>query len=332
MFSEVRKILQKHVPVLLKDFISLSAPISGCWIDGTFGAGGYSRALLQNGACQVLAIDKDSTTKTFFKVLQNDYGDMIKFYNHSFADMGKNNDINSRTDILGVVLDLGVSSMHLDNPNRGFSFKQSGPLDMRMGNQSGPTASEIINLCSEATLADLIFFYGQERKARKIANRIVTERKKKKINTTLELAQIIRAIVPKNFGKDPATKTFQAIRIAVNNELKDLSRALTFAEKIVIKGGIIAVVTFHSIEDKIVKDFGKIMSGKASSTNRYSPPTAAPFASLKPVNKKPIVATADEIDRNKRARSAKLRVYKKVSDSPSGIVTSIQFPDVELGL
>ena len=138
--------------------------------------------------------------------------------------------------------------------------------------------------------------------------------------------------MPKNFKKDPATRTFQAIRIAVNNELKDLSRALTFAEKIIIKGGIIAVVTFHSIEDKIVKDFGKIMSGKASSTNRYRPPTSKTFASLIPVNKRPLVATSNEIDRNKRARSAKLRVYKKVSDNPSRNLTSIQFPEVELGI
>ncbi len=316
----------------MKDFISLSAPITGCWIDGTFGAGGYSRALLQNGACQVLAIDKDPMTKVFFKNLQNEYGNMVKFYNQNFADMGKNSDINSRNDICGVVLDLGVSSMHLDNPDRGFSFKESGPLDMRMGDQPGPTAREIINLCSEATLADLIFFYGQERKAKKIANRIVTERKKRKINTTLELAQIIRAIVPKNFNKDPATRTFQAIRIAVNNELKDLSRALTFAEKIIIKGGIIAVVSFHSIEDKIVKDFGKIMSGKASPTNRYSPPNFKTCASLIPLNKRPVVATANEIYSNKRARSAKLRVYKKVLDSPSRISTSVQFPEVDLGI
>ena len=195
--------MQKHEPVLLKSFISLAAPITGCWIDGTFGAGGYTRALLQNGACKVLAIDKDSSTKVFLKNIQNEYGDMITFYNQNFADMQENNDITCRDDICGVVLDLGVSSMHLDNPLRGFSFKESGPLDMRMGNQPGPTASEIINLCSEATLADVIFFYGQERKARKIANRIVEERKKRKIETTLELAEIIRAIVPKKFNKDP---------------------------------------------------------------------------------------------------------------------------------
>ena len=288
--------------------------------------------MLQNGACKVLAIDKDSSTKVFLKNIQNEYGDMITFYNQNFADMQENNDINCRDDICGVVLDLGVSSMHLDNPLRGFSFKESGPLDMRMGNQPGPTASEIINLCSEATLADLIFFYGQERKARKIANKIVKERNKRKITTTLELAEIIRAIVPKNFKKDPATKTFQAIRIAVNNELKDLSKALVFAEKIVRKGGIIAVVTFHSLEDKIVKDFGKIMSGKASSTNRYSPPTSKTSPSLLPVNKKPVVATIEELDRNKRARSAKLRVYKKVSDSPSRVFATMEFPQIELGI
>ena len=324
--------MQKHEPVLLNDFISLVAPITGCWIDGTFGAGGYTRALLQNGACKVLAIDKDSSTKVFLKNIQNEYGDMIKFYNQNFADMQENNDITCRDDICGVVLDLGVSSMHLDNPLRGFSFKESGPLDMRMGNQPGPTASDVINLCSEATLADLIFFYGQERKARKIANKIVKERNKRKINTTLELAEIIRAIVPKNFKKDPATKTFQAIRIAVNNELKDLSKALVFAEKILRKGGIIAVVTFHSLEDKIVKDFGKIMSGKASSTNRYSPPTSKTSPSLVPVNKKPVVATIEELDRNKRARSAKLRVYKKVSDSPSRVFATMEFPQIELGI
>ena len=324
--------MQEHEPVLLNDFISLVAPITGCWIDGTFGAGGYTRALLQNGANKVLAIDKDTSTKVFLKNIKNEYGDMIKFYNQNFADMQKNSDITCRHDICGVVLDLGVSSMHLDNPLRGFSFKESGPLDMRMGNQPGPTASDIINLCSEATLADLIFFYGQERKARKIANKIVKERNKRKINSTLELAEIIRAIVPKNFKKDPATKTFQAIRIAVNNELKDLSKALVFAEKILKKGGIIAVVTFHSLEDKIVKDFGKIMSGKASSTNRYSPPTSKTYPSLVAVNKKPVVATIEELNRNKRARSAKLRVYKKVSDSPSRFFATMEFPQIELGI
>ena len=324
--------MQKHEPVLLRDFISLATPISGCWIDGTFGAGGYSRALLQNGARKVLAIDKDSSTKAFFKNIQNEYGDMINFYNQSFADMEKNNDITCRDDICGVVLDLGVSSMHLDNPLRGFSFKESGPLDMRMGSQPGPTAFEIINFCSEATLADLIFFYGQERKARKIANRIIKEREKRKITTTLELAEIIRAIVPKNFNKDPATRTFQAIRIAVNNELMDLSKALVFAEKIVKKGGIIAIVTFHSLEDKIVKDFGKIMSGKAFPTNRYSPPTSKTYPSLVPINKKPVVAEIDELDRNKRARSAKLRVYKKISDSPPRALATMEFPHIELGI
>ncbi len=321
-----------HEPVLLKDFINLASPITGCWVDGTFGAGGYSRALLQNGARQVLAIDKDSTTKVFLKIIQNEYGDMIKFYNQSFADMEKNNDIAKRDDIEGVVLDLGVSSMHLDNPLRGFSFRENGPLDMRMGDQSGPTAAEIINHCSEATLADLIFFYGQERKARKIANRIVKERKKKEINTTLELAEIIRAIVPRNFKTDPATRTFQAIRIAVNNELRDLSKALMFSEKIVRKGGTIAVITFHSLEDKIVKDFGKIMSGKAASINRYSPPALKTFPSLIPINKKPVVAAIDELNRNKRAKSAKLRVYKKVADSSLRVLTKMEFPDIELGI
>ena len=161
---------------------------------------------------------------------------------------------------------------------------------------------------------------------------MLKKEKKKQINTTLELAEIVRAIVPKNFNKDPATRTFQAIRIAVNNELKDLSKALMFSEKIVRKGGIIAVVTFHSLEDKIVKDFGKIMSGKASSINRYSPPAFKTFPSLLPINKKPVVAAIDEINRNKRARSAKLRVYKKVSDSSSSVFTKIEFPEVELGI
>ncbi len=324
--------MQKHEPVLLKSFISLAAPISGCWIDGTFGAGGYSRALLQNGASKILAIDKDPATKAFFESIQNEYGDMINFYNQSFADMEKNNAITCRGDICGVVLDLGVSSMHLDNPLRGFSFKESGPLDMRMGNQPGPTAFEIINLCSEATLADLIFFYGQEKKARKIANKIVKEREKRKITTTSELAEIIRTIVPKNLNKDPATRTFQAIRIAVNDELRDLSKALVFAEKIVKKGGIIAIVSFHSLEDKIVKDFGKIMSGKAFSNNRYNPPSSETCPSLLPINKKPVVAEFDELERNKRARSAKLRVYKKVSDFPSKTLKTIEFPQIELGI
>jgi 16S rRNA (cytosine1402-N4)-methyltransferase len=324
--------LGQHEPVLLKDFINLAAPISGCWIDGTFGAGGYSRALLQNGASQVLAIDKDSSTKVFFKAIQDEFGEMIKFYNQSFADMENNREIDNRDDIQGLVLDLGVSSMHLDNPSRGFSFKENGPLDMRMGFQPGPTASDVINLCSETTLADIIYFYGEEKLARKIAHRIVEERRKKQIKTTLELAEIVKSIVPKNFRKDPATRTFQAIRIAVNNELKDLYKALIFAERKVRKGGLLAIITFHSLEDRIVKDFGKMTSGKAIFTNRYMPPLLNSNPSFIPLNKRPIVADHCELERNKRARSAKLRVYKKILDGKSQEEPNIAFPEVELGL
>ena len=316
-----------HQPVMINETIkNLVHDPAGTYLDCTFGLGGHSKKILENlnDDGRLIAIDRDKETVSYSQKIKD------KRFHFKNLNFSKIESLDTRLD--GIFFDLGNSSMQLDDPERGFSFQKDGPLDMRMGNQSGPTASDIINLCSEATLADLIFFYGQERKARKIANKIVKERNKRKINTTLELAEIIRAIVPKNFKKDPATKTFQAIRIAVNNELKDLSKALVFAEKIVRKGGIIAVVTFHSLEDKIVKDFGKIMSGKASSTNRYSPPTSKTYPSLVPINKKPVVATIEELDRNKRARSAKLRVYKKVSDSPSRVFATMEFPQIELGI
>ena len=237
--------------VLLEPLLAIAAPIGGRWLDGTFGAGGYTRGLLDAGAAQVIAVDRDPAVFRMAEAWAGRYGDRLRMVEGNFADM---DDV--ATDLDGVVLDLGVSSMQLDQAERGFSFMRDGPLDMRMG-QAGPSAEDLVNDAPEAALADILFHYGEERAARRIARAIVAERAETRINSTAQLVQIIEKNLPraKPGQSHVATRSFQAIRIAVNDEFGQLAEGLMAAERALKPGGQLAVVTFHSLEDRIAKRF-----------------------------------------------------------------------------
>lgn len=300
-----------HLPVLI-DAILDHVPSSGTWIDGTFGAGGYTRAFLEAGAERVIAIDRDPLAFEMATDWSGAYGDRLVQRKGAFSDMA-----DLAADLLpvdGVVLDLGVSSMQLDQPERGFSFRQDGPLDMRMG-QAGPSAADLVNEVSEPLLADILFQYGEERASRRIARAIIGARP---ITTTLELATVIAGCLPKSKPgqSHPATRSFQAIRIAVNDEFGELIKGLEAAEQGLKPGGHLAVVTFHSLEDRIVKKFIANRAGKSGGGSRYAPVQEVSEASLEPVTRRAVVADEDELKRNPRARSAKLRVARRTEGPP----------------
>lgn len=288
-----------HIPVLMNEVIAYAQPLSNKkYIDCTFGFGGYSKALLENGAL-VLGIDQDPNVSPYVDVLKSKHKN-FKFSYGNFKDITT---IAMKNDFIpadGIVMDIGVSSMQIDNAERGFSFQKDGPLDMRMSAE-GKSAYDVVNYYREADLADIIYYYGGERKSRQIASKIVRERKINKIDTTFKLANIVRSCVRKSFKNpiDPATRTFQAIRIEVNKELDVLKEALQSASKIIRLGGKIIVVTFHSLEDGIVKHYFK----ELASTKNYKIHT-----------KKPIIASNEEIVSNPRSRSAKLRVIEKIAE------------------
>lgn len=301
-----------HIPVLIDAILSHCAPIDGVWLDGTFGAGGYTRALLDAGAQQVIAVDRDPVTFEMAADWAHAYGDRIVMQKGVFSKLdayGQGLD--------GVVLDLGVSSMQLDQPDRGFSFQKDGPLDMRMS-QEGPSAGDLVNGADEGVLADILFHYGEERASRRIARAIITARP---ITTTLELARIIETCLPrpKPGQSHPATRSFQALRIAVNNEYDELYQGLMAAERALKPGGKLAVVTFHSIEDRMVKRFLTARGGRGANANRYAPQTAQDAAQFTLKSRKAIVADAAELAANPRARSAKLRVGTR-TEAPSGVI------------
>jgi 16S rRNA (cytosine1402-N4)-methyltransferase len=217
----------------------------------------------------------------------------------------------------GVALDLGVSSMQFDQPARGFSFRASGPLDMRM-EKSGPSAADLVNEGEESELADLLWRYGEERKSRRVAHAIVERRRDKRIETTGELAEIVRRAVGPSARdeSDPATRAFQALRIAVNDELGELERGLAAAEQVLAAGGRLAVVSFHSLEDRAVKEFVRARSGRTPSPSRHAPPRAAErTATLREVVRKPVLPSAAEVAANPRARSARLRVAERLGSA-----------------
>ena len=241
-----------HESVLLSEVLDALAPLDGARIvDGTFGAGGYSRALLEEGA-QVTGIDRDPTVAPFVETLAADFPETFVFVAGPFSELDA---LVAEQRVDGVVLDIGVSSMQLDQAERGFSFMRSGPLDMRMGRE-GETAADLVNTLSETDLGNLIFAFGEERASRRIAKAIVEMRKDTPITDTLALAQLIEKTVGRKPGAPhPATRTFQGLRIAVNGEFDQLVAALFAAERILPEGGRLAVVTFHSLEDRIVKRF-----------------------------------------------------------------------------
>lgn len=299
-----------HVPVLIDAILRECAPVSGVWLDGTLGAGGYTRALLQAGVDRVIGIDRDPLALEMARGWAAPYGDRVRLVEGTFSDL----DTLAGEALDGVVLDLGVSSMQLDQAERGFSFMKDGPLDMRMS-QQGQSAADLVNSADEGVLADILYHYGEERASRRIARAIVAARGAEPIVTTARLAEIVAKCLPrpKPGQSHPATRSFQAIRIAVNAEFSQLAEGLMAAERALKPGGLLAVVTFHSLEDRIVKRFLQLASGHEANANRYAPARADTAARFDLVTRRAVAPDEAEIARNPRARSAKLRVARRTS-------------------
>ncbi len=303
-------IVRPHIPVLCDAVVRLLAPkAGGRYIDGTFGAGGYSEALLAAADCQVWGVDRDPDALRLGQSLVARFPDRLTLIGGRFGEMESLLGAIGIGSVDGVALDLGMSSMQIDQPGRGFSIRSDGPLDMRMG-QQGETAADIVNTIPEADLANLIYDFGEERFSRRIAAAIVRARP---VLRTAQLAEIVRKAIPhKGDGIDPATRTFQALRIAVNDELGELRRGLSGAERLLCPGGRLAVVTFHSLEDRPVKSFLQSRGGKSTAGSRHRPEMARALApSFRVLTNKPVLPDAAEIQANPRARSAKLRAAER---------------------
>ncbi|MBN9515818.1 MAG: 16S rRNA (cytosine(1402)-N(4))-methyltransferase RsmH [Alphaproteobacteria bacterium] len=289
----------------------------GRYLDGTFGAGGYTTAMLDRADCQVIAIDRDPDAIAAGRVLAERYAPRLRLIEGRFGDMADLLSAEGVEDVDGVALDLGVSSMQFDQADRGFSFRASGPLDMRM-EKNGASAADLVNESDEAELADIIWRYGEERRSRRVARAIVETRRTKRIDTTGELAEIVRrAVGPQGRDEsDPATRTFQALRIAVNDELGELERGLAAVEQVLAPGGRLAIVSFHSLEDRAVKEFVRARAGRTPGPSRHAPPRAGEQdATLRDLTRKPMVPSDAEVAANPRARSARLRVAEKLAAS-----------------
>ncbi len=304
-----------HIPVLLKPLLAAVAPVSGRWLDGTFGAGGYTKGLLAAGADQVIGVDRDPLAFELAQPWAADYGDRLVLQPGVFSRMD-----DYAQDLDGVVLDLGVSSMQLDLAERGFSFMREGPLDMRMS-QDGPSAADLVAELTEVQLADILYNFGEERASRRIAKAIVKERSIEPITTTLRLASIIESCLPrpKPGQSHPATRSFQALRIAVNGEYEELMGGLLAAERALKPGGLLAVVTFHSVEDRMVKRFFQHRANKTGNANRYAPALEETPNQFELVTRKAVGPDDDEVAMNPRARSARLRVGRRTAAAPTDI-------------
>jgi 16S rRNA (cytosine1402-N4)-methyltransferase len=299
-----------HIPVLLAEVITALRPHNdGLYLDGTFGAGGYTEAMLRAAPCRVVALDRDPAAVARGEDLAKLYAGRLTLIEGRFSEMERLLAPLGVTQLAGVALDLGVSSMQIDNPERGFSFRGDGPLDMRMSS-NGRSAADLVNSTDEGELASVIREYGEERFARRIARAIVAARP---LTRTHELAAAIRSVVPDTGGIDPATRTFQALRIAVNEELDELDRGLAAAERLLQPGGKLAVVSFHSLEDRRVKDFLRRRSADAPRASRHAPATHGPAPSFNLITRKPIGPSAEETARNPRARSARLRAAERTA-------------------
>ena len=302
-----------HIPVLLNPLLRAVGPVTGTWLDGTFGAGGYARGLLAAGADRVIGVDRDPLVFDMAASWAGEYGDRLRLVEGTFSDL----DSLAREPLDGVVLDLGVSSMQLDLAERGFSFLRDGPLDMRM-EQAGPSAADLLNSADEPVIADVLYHYGEERAARRIARAIVAARP---LTRTAQLAEVVASCLPrpKPGQIHPATRSFQAIRIWVNDEFRQLVDGLSAAERALKPGGKLAVVSFHSLEDRIVKRFMQARSNSAGGGSRYAPvQETAPAAFTMPF-RRAIGPDPDEEASNPRARSALLRVAIR-TDAPAGAV------------
>src|SRR5580704_18935995 len=309
--------ISAHVPVLVDAVLQALAPRDDAvYVDATFGGGGYSEALLGAARCRVFGIDRDPDAVARGQALAARYGGRLTLIAGPFGDMERLLDPFAAGPIAGIAFDLGVSSMQLDDPARGFSFRASGPLDMRMS-RAGATAAELIARLSERELGELIRGFGEERFAGRVARAIVAAQRRHPLQTTGELSEVVRAAIPRREpGLDPATRTFQALRIAVNDELGELDRGLAAAERLLMPGGRLAVVSFHSLEDTRVKTFLRRRSETAHGSRHLPPRPGGPAPSFTLFSRQPARPGAAEIARNPRARSARLRAAERTSAPP----------------
>ena len=306
--------MTEHAPVMLAEMLGLLAPRDGgVYLDGTFGGGGYSAAVLDAAGCTVWAMDRDPEAIARGAALARCHAGRLHLLEGRFSQMVPLLAVAGVTALDGVVLDLGVSSFQLDAPDRGFSFRRDGPLDMRMGRE-GPTAADLVNTLAESELADVLFRFGEERASRRVARAIVRARDQAPIMRTGALAEIIRRALPGQAGGiDPATRSFQALRIHVNDELGEIERALGHAAALLAPGGRLVVVAFHSLEDRLVKHFMQHAAGRDPAPSRHDPrgltrATPSRFRLLTPRALRPGAA---EVSRNARARSARLRALER---------------------
>jgi 16S rRNA (cytosine1402-N4)-methyltransferase len=300
-----------HIPVLGRHAVGfLNIRSGGVYIDGTVGAGGYTRAILAAADCKVIGIDRDQTAIALGADLVEQAAGRLTLVEDRFSNLEAIARDTGHETVDGIVLDLGVSSMQLDSGERGFSFRHDGPLDMRMSNE-GASAADVVNAASERDLAGIIFTLGEERHSRAIARAIVNARIIAPIATTHELAQVVATIVRPRAGDiHPATRTFQALRIFVNDELGELVSALQAAERILKPGGRLVVVSFHSLEDRIVKTF-LVNRSDTRGGSRHAPEVRRQPPTFQVLTKRPVMPDDDEVARNPRARSARLRAAER---------------------
>ena len=301
----------RHIPVLGRQAVEMLNPRDGgIYVDATFGAGGYSRAILDVAGTRVIGIDRDRSAIAGGFDLVDRSGGRLTLVEDRFSNLTEVCAAQGVRSVDGVVMDVGVSSMQLDEAGRGFSFRLGGPLDMRMGHD-GPTAADVIAKASEADLANIIYIFGEERHSRAVARAIVAARKEAPVTTTRALADIVAKVVRSKPGEiHPATRTFQGLRIFVNQELDELHLALAAAERVLKPGGRLVVVSFHSLEDRIVKNF-LVERAKAGGGSRHLPEVAHAAPSFVILTKRPVTPDDDEISANPRARSAKLRAAER---------------------
>ena len=304
-----------HIPVMLTEVLDALAPRAGAtYLDATFGGGGYSAAILEAAPCTLWAIDRDAEAIARGASLAARFPGRLHLLQGTFGNMLALLAEHGVSELDGVVLDIGVSSFQLDDASRGFSFRVDGPLDMRMG-QEGPTAADLVNTLPEAEIADILYEFGEERASRRIAKAIVAARADAPIETTLRLAEIVRSVLPPDrSGNHPATRSFQALRIRVNDELGEIERALAQAAELLAPGGRLVVVSFHSLEDRIVKRFMTHATGRTPAPSRHSPSSLAARAEpdFRLLTHKALRPGDTETTQNPRARSARLRAMERI--------------------
>jgi 16S rRNA (cytosine1402-N4)-methyltransferase len=307
-----------HIPVMLPEVLTALAPRAGAtYLDATFGGGGYASAILEAADCTLWAIDRDPDAIARGAAIAEKFPGRLHLLHGSFASMLALLADHGVTRLDGVVMDLGLSSFQIDDPARGFSFRTDGPLDMRM-DRAGPTAADLVATLGEAELADTLYELGEERLSRRIAKAIVAARAEAPITTTAQLAGIIRRVVPKDAsGIDPATRSFQALRIRVNDELGQVERALAQAASLLSPGGRLVVVSFHSGEDRLVKRFMTDAAGRQPAPSRHDPRglSGRPKTDFHLLATRAGRPTDAEISRNPRARSARLRALERLAET-----------------